>query len=318
MEDFMSNQIPVAHVRQYASNVFHLSQQRGSVLREAVRIESQQGKSKSFDRIGATAAQKRINRHGDTPQINTPHSRRTVYLSDYEWADLIDDQDKIRMIWSPESPYAQAGGYAMGRSMDDEIILAALGSSYSGEDGDVAVSLPTSQKVACFDGTTTTGVGLNVKTLRMVKRVFDTNEVFKERKRHFAVTAYQLYDLLGENEVQSADYNTIRALVQGDVDTFMGFKFHMTELLPRSATNVTYTVTNGVVGAGGGTIQASKSRRCFAWAQDAILLSVGKDIMARIGERADKSYSTQVYLCMSIGATRMEEEAVVEVICSEN
>jgi hypothetical protein len=152
----------------------------------------------------------------------------------------------------------------------------------------------------------------------MVKRIFDSNEVFKERKRYFALTSYQLYDLLGEDEVTSADFNTIRALVQGDVDTYMGFKFIMTELLPRSASNVTYTVTNGVVSTGTGTITAAKSRRCFAWAQDAILLSIGKDIMARIGERADKSYATQVYICMGIGATRMEEEAVVEVICSEN
>ena len=314
----MSSEIDASRARQYSANVFHLSQQRGSVLSSmGIRIESQQAKSKAYDRIGQVSAQKRTVRHGDTPQMDTPHSRRTVTMSDYEYADYIDDQDQIRMIWSPASPYAEAGAFAMGRAKDDEIILAALGSAYSGEDGDVAVALPTAQKIACFDGATTTGVGLNVRTLRMIKKLFDSNEVFKERKRFIVHTSYQLYDLLGETEVTSSDYNSIKSLVQGDIDTFMGFKFVMTERLPRSASNITYTVTNGVVGAGTGTITAAASRRCFAYAEKGIILSIGKDMKSRIGERADKSYLTQVYLCMSIGATRMEEESVVEIDCAE-
>ena len=314
----MSNQIPVSHVRQYSSNVFHLSQQKGSVLRgEGIRIESQQGKSKGYDRIGATAAIKKASRHGDTPLINSEHSRRTVFLEDYEWADLIDDQDKIRMIWSPESPYAEAAGYAMGRSMDDEMILAALGNAFGGTDGATSVALPTSQKLACFDGTTTTGVGLNTLTMRKLKQKFDANEVFKDRKRYLVHTSYQLYDLLGDSQATSSDFSTIKALVAGEIDTWLGFKFVMTERLPRSAGNITYTITNGIVGAGTGTITAAASRRCFAYADKAILLSIGKDVKARMGERADKSYSMQVYLCMSIGSTRMEEEAVVELDCAE-
>ena len=42
-----------------------------------------------------------------------------------------------------------------------------------------------------------------------------------------------------------------------------------------------------------------------------------KDVTARISERDDKSYSTQVYYCMSVGATRMEEEKVVQIPCHE-
>ena len=62
---------------------------------------------------------------------------------------------------------------------------------------------------------------------------------------------------------------------------------------------------------------ASSKRKCIAFASDGIALGVGKDVSARIDERADKSYATQVYYCMSIGATRMEEEKVVEVKCHE-
>tara|TARA_R110000765_G_scaffold66149_2_gene128094 strand:+ start:173 stop:364 length:192 start_codon:yes stop_codon:yes gene_type:complete len=62
---------------------------------------------------------------------------------------------------------------------------------------------------------------------------------------------------------------------------------------------------------------ASSVRTCFAWAEDGLKLAVGKDVMAKIEDRADKSYSTQVFYCASFGATRMEEEKIVEIACSE-
>ena len=85
----MSVQITTAFVEQYKSNVFHLAQQKGSRLRDAVRTETVTGKSHFFERIGAVAAQLRTSRHSDTPRMDTPHSRRKVTMDDYDWADLI-------------------------------------------------------------------------------------------------------------------------------------------------------------------------------------------------------------------------------------
>ena len=70
----------------------------------------------------------RVSRHSDTPQIDTPHSRRRVSMSDYEWADLIDQQDRVRTLIDPTS-LCFAAAYAMGRSMDDEIIAAVSGNA---------------------------------------------------------------------------------------------------------------------------------------------------------------------------------------------
>lgn len=313
----MSVQITEAFVKQYSANVFHLSQQKGSKLRPLVRQESQNSKAAFWDRIGAVVAQKKTSRHADTPRMDTPHSRRRVTLNDYEYADLVDNEDKIKMLISPESEYAVAAMWALGRAMDDEIIAAALGTAYAGEEGSTSVVLPTAQKVAAHDGTTTTGVNLNVRTLRKVKEKFDANDVDESIPKYFAIGSSQLQSLLGQTEVTSSDYNSIKALVMGEVNSFMGFNFVRTERLPRSASNVTYTVTNGVTGAGTGTITAANSRRCIAWAMDGVILSIGQDIKARISERDDKSYAMQVYACMGIGAARIEEEKVVEVICSE-
>jgi hypothetical protein len=313
----MSVNITEAFVKQYSSNVFHLSQQKGSRLRGLVRTESQKSKSSFYDRIGSVAAIKKVSRHGDTPRLDTPHSRRRVTLNDYEWADLVDNEDKIRILISPESEYAKAAIWAMGRAMDDEIIAAALGTSYAGEEGSTSVALTNTEKLAAHDGTTTTGVNLNLKTLRAVKAYFDSNDVDESIARHFAITSSQLQNLLGEDELTNADYSSVKALVNGEINSFMGFHFVRTERIPRSASNVTYTVTDGTVGAGTGTITATNSRRCFAWAKDGVLLTVGSDVVSKIGERADKSYAMQVYCRMSIGATRMEEAKVCEVICSE-
>ena len=102
----MSNQITTAFVQQYSNNVQMLSQQKGSLLRGVVDVESVNGKHAYFERIGQVSAQKRVSRHSDTPQIDTPHSRRRISMADYEWADLIDQQDRVRTLIDPTSQYA--------------------------------------------------------------------------------------------------------------------------------------------------------------------------------------------------------------------
>jgi len=313
----MSNQITEAFVKQYSANVFHLSQQKGSKLQGMVRSESQNAESAFYDRIGSVNAQLKVGRHSDTTYSNTPHSRRRVTLKDYFYADLVDKEDKIRMLISPESEYVQAAVWALGRAKDDEIIAAALGNAYSGVDGATAVALPASQKVAAHDGTTTSGVNLNVKTLRAVKQKFDGNDVSEEISKGFAVTSFQVQSLLAQTEVTNSDYASVKALVMGEVNSFMGFNFVRTERLPRSASNVTYNVASGVVGSGTGTITAANSRRCIAWAMDGLLLATAQDINGKIDVLPTKHYSTQIYASLHLGATRMEEEKVVEVICSE-
>ena len=289
----MSSQITTAFVQQYSSNVQLLSQQKGSLLRNAVRVESQVGKNAFYDPVGSATAQKRMSRHADTPQIDTPHARRRVSLVDYEYADLIDDQDKVRTLIDPTSPYSQATAFAMGRAIDDEIISAAFGTAYTGETGSTSTTFPSGQQV----GVGSPAAGLTIAKLVEAKQLLDEANVDTTLPRYVAVAPEQLADLLNITTVTSSDYNTVKALVQGEIDTFLGFKFIVsTRLSSETGTN----------------------RRVIAWAEDGLLLSIGKDITAKIDERADKGYATQVYYAMSIGATRMEEEKVVEIKCRED
>jgi hypothetical protein len=291
----MSFEVTTAFVQQYTTNVGLLLQQRGSKLREAVTMGSYSGKAaKAVEQIGAVSAQARTSRHADTPLISTPHDARWVFPLDYEWADMIDDQDKLRMLIDPTSPYALNGAYALGRAMDSDIISAALGTAKTGENGTTNTSFDTSNQQVTVGGTP---AGLTVAKLREAKQILLSNEVDVDMDPlYIAVTAKQLDDLLGTTEVTSSDYNTVKALVQGNVDTFMGFKFIHTELLG---------------------VDASSYRRVIAWAKSGLHLGMWDDVNAKITERADKSYATQVYVKGTFGATRTEEGKVVEILCNE-
>lgn len=286
----MSTEITKAFVEQYSSNIQMLSQQKGSLLRDKVRMESVTGKNAFFDQIGSVTATVRSTRHSDTPQADTPHSRRRVSLTDYEFADLVDDLDKVRMLVDPTSSYAQAAAYAMGRAMDDAIITAATGSADTGVAGGTAVALPAAQKI----GETGTD-GLTIAKLREAKEIIDLSDVDPSIARYIVVSPKQISDLLGTTEVTSSDFNSVKALAQGDVNSFLGFNFCVSNRLSI----------------------ASSKRKCFAFVQDGLALAVGKDSTARIDERSDKGYATQVYYSAAFGATRMEEEKVVEILAHE-
>ena len=288
----MSSQITTAFVEQYSANIQMLSQQMGSLLRDAVRIESIVGKDAYFDQIGKVTAQLKVSRHSDTPQIDTPHSRRRCSLADYEFADLIDQQDKVRLLIDPTSSYAKAAAYAMGRAMDDVIIAAALGTANTGVSGGTAVALPAANITAVGTGGANT---MNIAKLALAKQKLDAGDVDPSIKRHIVVSPTEIQDLLNNPTVTSSDFNTVKALVQGEIDSFMGFKFHVSNRL----------TTNG-----------AGNTQCIAFAEDGLLLGIGKDVTARIDERSDKSYATQVYYCQTIGATRMEEAKVISVLAN--
>lgn len=292
----MASEITTAFVQQYKDNLILLSQQMGSRLRGAVRVETQKGEYAWYEQIEAVSAATSTNRHEDTDdlQTDTPHRAVRVGLADYYWVDYIDNEDKIRMLIDPTSPYARNAVAAFGRSIDDVLLDASHGNYYVADGvtkaNVAATALPAGQKIAAGSA------GLTVAKLIAAKGIFWANDVADDIPKYIAVTGTQLEDLLGTTEVTSADYNTVKALVRGDIDTFMGFKFIRSERV-----NLTST-----------------TRHCVAWAQDGLLLALGQDIEVRIDPRPDKRYLTQVFVHMTIGGTRMEQEKVVQIDCAES
>lgn len=283
----MSIQITTAMVKQYKGNVELLAQQKGSRLRKAVRVETGVvGKQAFFDQIGATTARKRTSRHADTPLISTPHSRRRVSMSDFDWADLIDTLDDKKILISPQSKYAVNAGYAMGRAMDDELITAASGTAYTGEEGSTSTSFDTTNNRVAH-----ASAAMTIAKLLSTKEILDGHDFDEDIKRFCCINSTSLINLLNTTEVKSADYNTVKALVKGEINTFLGFEFIRSERLAL----------------------ASNVRTNLAWVETAMLLAVGAEVKTDIGPRRDKNMAIQVYVNMSVGATRMDEKGVVEI-----
>jgi hypothetical protein len=294
----MSTQIDKALVQTYRSNIEVQFQQRGSRLRGTVTNETQNAEFDFYDRIGPVDAQKVTTRHGDTPLNETPHDRRRISLEDYDWADLIDRKDKIRMLADPTAAYTQNAVYAMGRAIDRAIIAAATGTAYTGKTGATAVTFPAASEVAVnyVESGGATNSNLTVGKLRRVRFLLESTEAIADGEEAFAVvTASQVQSLLRTTEVTSADYNTVKALVNGTVDTFMGFKFVRTELLAKSGNN----------------------RECLFYPRSGITLAMAMELAVEVDRLPGKRYSVQVYVCGSFGASRMWEEKVIRVKCDE-
>lgn len=311
----MNFQIEAWRVQAYNANVYALAQQKLSRFAPVVRSETFKGKAEFFDRIGLATAQKKIARNSPTPDLDIALSRRMVTTSLYEWGTIVDRKDKLQNIHDPENQFAQAAASSLGRSKDDVIINAALGTAASGESGATLTSLGNGQKMASV----ASGVisGLNVNALLGAKQLFDAAEVPAEN-RFFGHNAAQLRSLLGQTQVTSSDYNSVRALVHGEIDTFMGFKFIHTERLLASSvysSGLTFDINTGLYNASGAVSMLGTENSAFAFVGDGLLLGMTEGEVGRIGERADKSYNIQVYNSMDFGAVRMEETKVVEIIC---
>lgn len=283
--------ITTGFVRQYGDTLMLLSQQKGSRLRSAVMVKSGVvGKSTSMDQLGKTTAQKKTTRNGDTPISQPNLQRRWINLFDYEVAQLHDKEDQLKMLIDPTSGYVMNNANALGRSMDDEIIDAAFGTSYAGEEGDTTITFPAGQQIPAG------GTGLDIPKILAARELFEANDVDENEEKFMVVTSNQITDLLNTTEVKSSDFNAVQALAKGQIDSFCGFKFIRTERLD---------------------VDGASARRCIAFARSGLGLAIAKDIESRVTERADKSYAKQVYACLGIGATRVEEEKVVEVLCVE-
>lgn len=292
----MSSQITTAMVQQYKSGIEILFQQSQSLFRPAVRVETVNAKYGFFDQITATTAQTKTTRHADLVITDTPHARRRVSMVDKYVADYIDKEDLIRILNNPMNEYAMNHVMALNRSIDDSVVAAALGTAYTGETGATSTSYDNSMTVAVNVRDSGSGAtGMNVAKLRSAKRLLDENDV-PLNDRFIAISPLQLSELLSATAITSSDYNSVKALVSGEVDTFLGFKFIMSNRL---------------------STDASTYRECLYWHKSGLLLGMGQDIQVAIDPIPQKGNAILVQASLTMGSTRMNETAVGKILCAE-
>ena len=290
--------IPDHFTTQFDSNWKHLVQQKNSRLKEYCTLDSIEGKEKSYNQLDATSMTQITDRSRDTRISDQAMAKRWIRPLNYDAAKLVDEFDEqfLGEVVLPTSPIIQSHAAAYARTCDKIIIDALGGTAFTGTTGTTATVLPAGQKIAVgyVESGTVANSGLTIAKLRAAKFLFDSNEVDEEEERIMVVSAKQLQDLLRTTEVTSADYNTVRALVDGTLNTFMGFKFRRSQQLPL----------------------AVDIRSCFAYVKSGIILAE-RGLKTMMDVRPDLSHSLQIRSVASLAAVRMEEKKVVEIACDE-
>jgi hypothetical protein len=270
------------YAQAYGQNIIQLAQQKYSKLMNTVFLRPNvQGKTFFQDQIGQWEMSVKGGRNVQTPNNDPNLARRMGVMVDYHDNRLLDRGDELKCISDPRSAYTIAAAQSLGRRLDRSIIEYALGTSKSGETGATSVTLGNIVLA--------TAAAPTVARVLAVKKIFDNADVEPE-DRYFVVTPDFLNNMLNDEKIGSIDYNTVRALARGELKTWLSFNWIMsTQLAAVSASTL--------IGV--------------AYQKYGICLAMADKPVVRTDERADLSYSWQVYYELNIGGVRLEESRVV-------
>ena len=257
---------------------YQASRALAGLTRERTNVEGNQVK---FPKIGKGTATVRVPQTDVTP-LNVTYSQVTASMSDYIAAEYSDIFSQQKVNFDERRELVQVVGNAIGRRMD-QLTIDALSSS------------GTSLTVATSIGGA--GTNMNIEKLIEAKKLLDAGNVPMEG-RCMLIHANTLAGLLGETQVTSADFASVKALVQGDIDTFMGFKF----------------VTIGDRDEGG--LPLPSTRTCFAFHRDAVGVGIGMNQKSEINYVPEKT-SFLVSSMFSAGAVAIDAEGIVAISCTE-
>lgn len=289
--------------QEYSKIILPLARQERSMLFDKVFVKSEfTGKSFYQDQIGTWEMSEKTGSNVETPKNDPNLSRTRIDIKTYNDARIFDRSLDLQSFSDPMSVASISMQSAVGIQIDKVIYTALGATALRGETGATSVTFPTAQTIdANFGGVVTSGTaantGLTPAKIRRASKMLTAKGV-STMDRTFVASATGQEQLLGNTEATSSDYNNVKALVSGEIDTWCGFKF---VFLPDGIISTT--------GAGVATYYAfHKTGVCFAMLEE---------LFMRVSERADLSYSKQVYYEISCGAARLEEGKVVKVLCDE-
>jgi hypothetical protein len=251
------------------------------VTRERTNVE---GSTVKFPKIGKGTATIRVPQTDVTP-LNVSYSQVTATMEDYIAAEYSDIFNQQKVNFNERQELVQVVSGAIGRRMD-QVILDALAAG------------STSNTVSNDIGGTDSN--LNVAKLREAKRLLDQDNVPMDG-RTILVHANSLTALLGETEVTSSDFNSVRALVTGELNTFLGFRF----------------ITFGDRDEGGLPVDGNLDRTLYAFHRDAVGMAIGMNMSTRVDYIAEKT-SFLVASMFSAGSVLIDGEGLVKLTCRES
>ena len=314
-----STTIGTNFVKQFGSTLQMLAQIKGGKFDGKCMEESITGEEKYFDQLDAVYANEVQDRYGDSPENDITHARRRVVATPYDVGLMLDRFDKVQMLVDPESAYVQQINHALQRKKDIEFIKGALGTAYTGKAGGTEKELLAANSIGGANGDA--GAGLTVDRVIATRTYFEENDIDLSdpmNKPYFVCAPKAIEDLLNQQEVTSSDYNSVKALVNGELNTWCGFEFVISNLVPYTTDAANQTVELSWSAADVPTGVTGNVRANFAYVKSGITRVTNPSIQVDIEKRGDKRFNWYAYGCMSTGAVRMEEKKVAIVATDDD
>ena len=311
-----STSITTAFVKQYGATLDLLTQTMGGKFKGTHLEESIEGEEKYYDQLGSVIADEVTSRYADSPENDISHDRRRVTATAYDVGLMLDKFDKVQMLINPESEYVQQQVTALMRKYDIEFLKGLFGTAQTGKTGAGTAVLAAANKIAHG------GTGLTIAKIAEAREIMETNGVDLSdplNKPYLAVSPKALQDLLTDTTAASIDYNNVKSLVNGDMNTFFGFEIIKSNQLPflddtvaaNAAANLSWGASTDLPeAAAAGTANV---RGCVAYTRSSVRQVTNPSIMTEISKRDDKRFNYYAYSCMRTGAVRMEEKKVVQL-----
>lgn len=296
----MSDQLPTYFETEYSKNWEMLAQQMDSRLGAAVTPTTITGKRRKFNQLDEGEMSEVTERKGDTPDGDSTGTAYWIFRRKFEKVITFDEDDEVQLgtIALPDSDEVASMTYASNRTKDRVIIQAFDGTRYIGENGTTSDTFDTDFSIAVdyVASGSTANSGLTLAKIAQAKMLLDEAEV-EDGERYFVHSAQQLQDMLLVDKMTSEDYASVKALVDGKIDRFLGFKFVRTELLSRNT--------------------STDVRTCFAWHKSGIKFADGgrNTHMDVLPSRRHCKQIRGVYRC---GAVRTQNEKVVRIYTDES
>jgi hypothetical protein len=291
-------QVPTYYAQEFATIIKLLLQQMGSRLRGTTMEKEHVGQQASpVDQVGAVEMQSVVGRFNPMGRVDAPANRRWVFPNPFDLPQLLDRFDELQMIIDPKGAYVKNALMAAGRQIDRNIIAALGGTAYTGQEAGTTVGFPSANQIAVNFGASA-NTGMTVAKLREARRLLMSYNVnLEEEEIYVAMHPTQHDNLLAEAQVISLDFNDRPVLVDGMIKRFLGMNFRFTTLMQYNS----------------GTIRAA-----YAYCKSGVHLGLWQDIKTDVTQRKDlQGLPWQVYLWMMIGATRLEENRVIQILCQE-
>lgn len=281
----MAITITKAQVKTFENTVRHLSQQKESRVRGWCQEKDITSATHSFKRIAKVALSAKSGSRQATPQIDTAWSNRVCSPSPSDWGDTYESEQAAQMIINPSSELTTAASYAVNRGYDDILIAAATAAALD-EDGN-SNAFPAGQVVGDYTGE------MDMALVSAVAAKFAVNDVDPETPKVALIGPNQARKLMHEPRATNEQYVNMKQLIAGGfIKQWMGFD---------------WVLTNRLLAPSTGQLD------CLFFTRQALGLLVVEDMFLRVAEDPASSFLTRVYVKITAGAVRVEDEHIVRL-----